>query len=169
MLSRLHLPSFCHGVKNKICPHINKMQHDANANQFQNMPLWFGKYSGNSLWGRGKWRRMGRESTNISERIPGFRGTFEPIFGRPEHGGKHGKPAKKNPAGRRDQFSRQVGTDYRRPSSFFASSFSRPPILGWGRPKLVTTRATTISSAMGASSIRTDMASKWVLTKAASL
>lgn len=40
---------------------------------------------------------------------------------------------------------------YRRPSSFLASSFLRPPIRGSGLPEPVTTKATRISSSLGAS------------------
>lgn len=43
------------------------------------------------------------------------------------------------------------GLYYLNPSSFFASSFFKPPTLGKGRPESVTTNATTISSPLGAS------------------
>lgn len=42
---------------------------------------------------------------------------------------------------------------YLKPSSHFASSFSNPPILAKGRPESVTTRATTLSPSLGASTI----------------
>src|SRR5262249_58413374 len=58
---------------------------------------------------------------------------------------------------------------HRRPSSFFASATVRPPTRAWGRPPSVTTRATRISLARGASLRRTSIASKCVRTKAASL
>ena len=52
-----------------------------------------------------------------------------------------------------------IGRRHRSPSSFFASSFVSPPMRGCGRPPSVTTIASTISFARGASATRISMAS----------
>src|SRR5208283_4468988 len=69
----------------------------------------------------------------------------------------HGWSRAKQPQGwlrsapHHERFLLPLNTDYLKPSSFFASSFFRPPIRGWGRPESVTTMTTTISSDRGAS------------------
>ncbi len=61
------------------------------------------------------------------------------------------------------------GWSYLSPSSFLASSLTKPPTRGSGRPESVTTSTTTISLPRGASCTRTGIASKCDLTNAASL
>src|SRR5207253_4944891 len=62
-----------------------------------------------------------------------------------------------------------VGRAYRRPSSPLISWACSPPMRASGLPLAVTTTATTISLARGASATRASIASKWLRTNAASL
>ena len=102
--------------------------------------------------------------------IDGHRAVEAEVLGAPEIGAHVGQ-------GRGARAERETGNSqaelhrrgHRSPSSFLASATVSPPTRAWGRPPSVTTRATRISPALGASTKRTSMASKWVRTKAASL
>ena len=58
----------------------------------------------------------------------------------------------------------RLSAPQRSPSSPLISSFRRPPTRACGRPESVTAMATTISSARGASPMRTSIPSKWLRT-----